>query len=100
MKMKHEMNTDAAAGAAASAAGSGFTTVFTVVGRDAAAEAAAPAAAAASVFISFSFLPFHFNSVLMENCKLVLSGLLPNHRTHAKPQLHAPFAERKRTTDS
>ena len=36
MKMKHEINTDAAAvGAAASAAAPGFTTVFTVVSRDA-----------------------------------------------------------------
>ena len=31
MKMKHEINTDAAAGAAASAAAPGFTTLYTVV---------------------------------------------------------------------
>ena len=56
MKVKLEINTDAAtAGAAVSAAAPGFTTVLTVVSRNAAAEAAAPAAA-----VSVS-VPFQFN---------------------------------------
>ena len=58
MKMKHEINTDAAAaGAAASAAASRETTVKTVVKPGAAAEAAAPAAAkSASSSFQFGFI--------------------------------------------
>ena len=70
MKMKREINTDAAAaaGAAASAAAPGFTTVFTVVSRDAAAEAAAPAAAASvliSCFIFIFYFGFSFDLILI-----------------------------------
>ena len=69
MKIKHEINTDAAAGAAASAAASRETTVKTVVKPGAAAEAAAPAAPASVsiscfMFISnFQFLIFDLNFV-------------------------------------
>ena len=51
MKMKHEINTDAAAGAVASAAASCETTLKTVVKSGAATEVAAPAAAASINFI-------------------------------------------------
>ena len=68
MKMKHEINTDAAAGAAASAAASRETTVKTVVKPGAAAEAAAPAAAASvliSCFIFIFYFGFSFDLILI-----------------------------------
>ena len=74
MKMKHEINTDAAApGAAAFAAASNETSVTTEEKPGAAAEAAAPATAA-SVSISFEccfifvsslvYFIFHFVAIL------------------------------------
>ena len=67
MKVKLEINTDAAtAGAAVSAAAPGFTTVLTVVSRNAAAEAAASVSISFSCFIlifqfSFRIFIFHFD---------------------------------------
>ena len=57
MKIKHEINRNAAAAP-------DFTTVFTVVPRDAAAEAAAPAAASVSISFSFFILIFHFSFLI------------------------------------